>query len=143
MFGVIEIHLINLLVNHLKANHDESVECGTLSVKTGCLCPGDSIVYQCAVNDSVQGLTVWKVSGCNQEISLHNNNNFVNTSGPTACPNVHGEGVSILNGDCYVSELTIDNISASNNIGGNVTCSLDVGSEIPVDQRTLSVPSSK
>ena len=111
-------------------------------MKSGCLCPGNSIVYQCAVNDSVQGLTVWQASGCNQEVSLLNDDNFVNTSGPTACLNVHGVGVSI-NDDCYVSELTINNISASNNIGGNVTCSLDVGSVITVDYRTISIPSSK
>lgn len=111
-------------------------------MKSGCLCPGDSIVYQCAVNDSVQGLTVWQASGCNWEILLHNDDNFVNTSGPTTCPNVHGVGVSV-NNNCYVSELTINNISASNTIGGNVTCSLDIGSVITVDHRTLSIPSSK
>ena len=121
----------------MKANGNSV--CGTLTVKSGCLCPGSSIVYQCAVNGSVEGLTVWQMSGCSGEISLHHDNSFVNSSG-MGCLNVHGTGISI-NNDCYISELTINNISARN-IGENITCSLDVGSEIlTVGHRTLSVPS--
>ena len=124
------------IANHLKADED----CGTLTVKRGCLCPGSSIVYQCAVNGSVDGLTVWQVSGCSGEISLNHNHDFVSSSG-MLCSNVRGTGVSITN-DCYVSELTINNISATN-IGENVTCSLDVGSVVTVGHRTLSIPMSK
>ena len=114
-----------------------------LTVKTGCLCPGSSIVYQCAVNGSVGGLTVWEISGCNGDISLFNDDSFVNSSDRMGCPNVHGMGVS-RNTDCYISELSINNINAMN-IGENVTCSLDVGSvmTMTVGRRTLSIPISK
>jgi hypothetical protein len=124
-----------------KAADDDSFRCDSLTVKSGCVCSGSGIVYQCAVNGSVEGLTVWQMSGCSGEISLNHGDNFVNSSG-MGCPNVHATGVSIYNNDCYVSELTINNISARN-IGENVTCSVDVGTEIIIGRRTLSIPTSK
>ena len=113
-----------------------------LTVKSGCPCPGSSIVYQCAVNGSMAGVTVWEISGCSGEISLSNNDNFINSSGGVqGCPNVYGTGVSI-NSDCYISELSINNIRATN-FGENVTCSLDIGSVMTAGHRTLSIPISK
>ena len=109
-------------------------------MKDGCLCIGSTIVYECAVDGSVEGLTVWEATGCSQDIILHHSN-FIDESGP-GCPNVHGRGISI-NDSCYVSTMTIVNVSESN-IGGSVTCSLDVGS-LPniIGRRGLSIPSGK
>ena len=89
------------------------------------------------MNASIEGLTVWEATGCNQDVIL-DHNDFVNVIG-TGCLNVYGKGISI-NNSCYVSELTIENVGESN-IGGNVTCSLDVGSSpIVIGHRMLSIP---
>ena len=126
-----------VMINYLKAS-DEI--CDTLIVKRGCLCPGSSIVYQCAVTGSVQGLTVWQVSGCKQDIVLYHRD-FVNQHSQD-CQNVDGEGISILNHTCYVSELTI--IDANNiQFGGNVVCLSDIGSQTIIDNLTLPTPISK
>ena len=93
------------------------------------------------MNGSVEGLTVWQMSGCSGEISLNHDENFVNSSGTLGCPNVYGTGIS-RSSDCYVSELTIDDVREGD-IGENVTCSLDVGSVMTVGHRTLSIPASK
>ena len=125
------------LVNHLKASDEV---CGTLSAKNGCLCPGSSVVFECTVNASTEGLTVWEAAGCSQDVVL-DHGDFVNRIG-TGCPNVYGKGISI-NNSCYVSELTIENVSESS-IGGNVTCLLDVGSsQTIIGHRMLSTPTSK
>ena len=84
---------------------------------------------------------MWEAAGCRQDVVL-DHSNFVNRTG-TGCPNVHGKGISITN-SCFVSELTIENISESS-IGRNVTCLLDVGSSQTtiIGHRMLSIPTSK
>ena len=83
---------------------------------------------------------MWEAAGCGQDVVL-DHSDFVNMTG-TGCSNVHGKGISTTN-SCFVSELTIENISESS-IGGNVTCLLDVGSsQTIIGHRMLSIPTSK
>ena len=124
-------------------------DCNKLSVISGCLCPGRSIVYECAVADSTsQGLTVWEVprimnSLCSTEISLsHTAMNFGDQTG--GCVEALGKGVSV-SGGCFLSQLAI-NVSSifaeGGGIEGNVTCSFDNGTVIIVESKRLSVPTA-
>lgn len=126
-------------------------DCDKLSVKSGCLCPGRNIVYECAVSDdTLNGLTVWKApqtnTNCGSEITLPHNEMDFNLTHGNRCADLLARGVDV-NGNCYYSQLTVNasTVFAENEsslIEGNVTCLFDNGSEIVIDYIRLSIPSA-
>ena len=114
--------------------------CDTLSVKSGCLCIGSTIVYECAIRESV-GLTVWNAPGYG-EVSLPHSHSFIGQEGGNM--NAHVRGISI-DENCYISTLTIENIT-TNIIGENLTCMWDEGannSQRIIGNNVLSAPNGK
>ena len=118
-------------------------DCNKLSVKSGCLCQGRDIVYECAVFDhESSGLTVWKAPKtnpeCNVDISLsHSETTGRFISKTNGCPNVLAEGVKMV-GNCYYSELTIN---VSTIVTEDVRCIFDNGKEeITVGHQRLYIP---
>ena len=93
-----------------------------------CVCPGDKLTYNCTVQGSAFGATVWNgtaFSGCQQNVILLPHHWFTQTGGSTStCNNGAIVGQSLgVQGNNYTSQLNI--IITPEITGRTITCAYD------------------
>ena len=105
-------------------------------MKSGCSCPGSTVVYECGVEGS--GLTLWEVAECSGDEAITlSSSNFVNSDDVCMNGEVLGRGISEKD-NCYISTLTLNvSESLSDEV---VMCFLDNGTMAHlIGNSTLSV----
>ena len=99
-------------------------------VQTGCACLGHPLIFQCSTVGG--GTTVWQGSAFNCPLSsdeihlLHSQFQSRNAVGNCNGGAIIGQALRIEEPDCFVSQLTITNITMSFN-GKRVECLHDNG----------------
>ena len=107
---------INLFYTHAEPESNVSViPFNGLSWVAGCLCPGETLTYQCAVPSGTA--TVWGGSAfncpnaSNAIILRHSQYTLGNSSGDCSNHDIHGQGVSAANS----SFISILNVTVNSN----------------------------
>ena len=95
-----------------------------------CVCPGDKLIYRCAVQGSANGATVWNgnaFSGCQQDEILLLHHQYARQGGLSGtCNNgaIVGQSLGVnVQGNNYTSQLTVT--VTPETAGKTITCAYD------------------
>ena len=93
-----------------------------------CICPGDQLTYNCTVQGSLSGATIWSgtdFSGCQQNEILLQHHQYTRPGGSTGtCNNGAIVGQSLgVQGNNYTSQLNVT--ITPETAGRTITCAYD------------------
>ena len=103
-----------------------------------CACPGEVLIYNCTVIDTMSGATIWNGSAfdcaSNNVILRHDNSFSEGTSRICSGGAIVGQSLDV-NGTCYTSQLNVTVDSTFNN--KTVMCSESINSLMQPIKKSL------